>query len=49
MFPANIIQATMQQAETNYVLSNKTGEVLEYGLVYKDGANILGLVFFVPN
>lgn len=46
MFPANIVQATMQQVQTDYMLNETNKEVLGYKLVYKDGTNIFGSLFF---
>lgn len=42
MFPSNVIQATMQQVQTNYVLNETNREIVKYELIYKDGVNILG-------
>jgi Na+/H+-dicarboxylate symporter len=48
MFPDNLVQATMQQAQTQVEIVNGTnGQQLEkYKLVHTDGMNILGIIIF---
>ncbi|CAK9804487.1 Excitatory amino acid transporter 2 [Anthophora quadrimaculata] len=54
MVPDNLVQACFQQAQTTYVTkevvaigsTNRSNQVLEPTLIYKDGMNVMGMIMF---
>ncbi|KOC64919.1 Excitatory amino acid transporter 2 [Habropoda laboriosa] len=54
MVPENLVQACFQQAQTNYVTkevvmigsTNRSNQVLEPTLIYRDGTNVMGMIMF---
>ncbi|CAK9819315.1 Excitatory amino acid transporter 2 [Anthophora plagiata] len=54
MVPENLVQACFQQAQTTYVTkevivigsTNRSNQVLEPTLIYKDGMNVMGMIMF---
>ncbi|CAL7936757.1 unnamed protein product [Xylocopa violacea] len=54
MVPDNLVQACFQQVQTTYVTkdvvvigsTNRSNQILEPTLIYKDGTNVMGMIMF---